>query len=154
MEVILKQDVPKLGRRGDLVKVAEGYGRNYLLPHRLAIEATAANLKNIEQMRAAAARKSAAELTSARELAQQLEAQALVFQRRAGEQGTLFGSVTSMDVAAELERRGFNLDRRRIHLPEPIKSLGKYQVPAQLHAEVTIQLQVEVQPENPEEGAA
>lgn len=154
MEVILKQDVPKLGRRGDQVKVAEGYGRNYLLPHKLAIEATSANLKNVEQMRAASARKSAQELASAQNLAQQLEAQALVFQRRAGEHGTLFGSVTSMDVAAELERRGFALERRRIHLPDPIKTLGKYEVPAQLHAEVTIKLHVEVQPENPEEATA
>ena len=154
MEVILKQDVPKLGHRGDVVKVAEGYGRNYLLPHHLAIEATAANLKNIEQMRAAAARKSAQEVSSARDLARQLEALSLVFLRRAGEHGALFGSVTSMDVAAALERHGFNLDRRRIHLPEPIKSLGKFEVPAQLHADVTVKLQVEVQPESTEEGAA
>ncbi len=151
MEVILKEDVIKLGRRGDKVAVAEGYGRNYLLPRRLAIEATPANLRNLEQMRAAAARQSAKDLESAQRQAQQLAALHLAFQRRAGEHGTLFGSVTSMDIAAELERHGFQLDRRRLHLPEPLKTTGKFKVPVQLHHDVTVELQVEIEAEKPAE---
>src|SRR5215470_7215313 len=105
MEVILKEDVAKLGHRGDVVKVAEGYGRNYLLPHKLAIEATAGNRAVIEQMKQSAVRKSAVEKADATALSQQLEGTTLTFQRKAGEKDHLFGSVTSSDIAEALERK-------------------------------------------------
>src|SRR5947209_16927723 len=114
MEVILKEDVAKLGSRGDVVKVAEGYGRNYLLPRKLAIEATAANRAVVEQMKAASVRRSAKEKGEAEQLAKQFEGVRLSFTRRAGEHDHLFGSVTSADIAQELERKGFNIDRRKI----------------------------------------
>ncbi|MGH9535500.1 MAG: 50S ribosomal protein L9 [Terriglobales bacterium] len=151
MEIILRDDVAKLGRKGDVVKVADGYARNYLLPRRLAILATPGNRNNIEQMKGAAGRKEARDLASARELAAQLEALSLVFARRAGEKDTLFGSVTSMDIGEELTRRGFELDRRRIALPEPIKALGAVKVPVHLQHGVTAELQVEVRRQ--EDGA-
>src|SRR5690348_7910307 len=137
MEVILKEDVAKLGSRGDVVRVADGYGRNYLLPRKLAIEATKTNKSVIEQMKAAAVRRSARDKSAAEELAKQLESVKLTFHRRTGERDQLFGSVTSGDIAHELERVGFNLDRRKIHLNEPLKSLGDYTVPVRLHKEVT-----------------
>src|SRR5256885_13966295 len=116
MEVILKEDVPKLGSRGDMVKVAEGYGRNFLLPRKLAIEATKANKTVIEQMKASALRRSAREKGEAEQLAKQFDGVKLTFHRKAGERDQLFGSVTSADIAQELERTGFNIDRRKIHL--------------------------------------
>src|SRR6266567_4468937 len=122
MEVILKEDVPKLGSRGDVVKVAEGYGRNFLLPKKLAIEATQANKSVIEQMKAAAARRTQKDKAAAEALAGQLAAVTITLHRRSGEHEQLFGSVTSSDLAAELERKGFNIDRRKIHLDEPIKT--------------------------------
>src|SRR5438309_470397 len=125
MEVILKEDVVNLGSRGDVVKVAEGYGRNFLLPRRLAIEASLGNKKVIEQMRAAAVRRSAKEKAQAEELAKQFDGVSLSFQRRSGEQDQLFGSVTSGDLADALMKKGFNLDRRKIQLHEPLKSLGE-----------------------------
>lgn len=144
MEIILKDDIAKLGRKGDVVKVADGYARNFLLPRKLAILATAGNRNNIEQMRAAAGRKEERDRASAQELAARLAAVALVFERRAGEKDTLFGSVTSMDIGEELTRQGFDLDRRRIALPEPIKTLGAVKVPVHLSHGVTAELQVEV----------
>src|SRR6201984_140595 len=110
MEVILKEDVAKLGSRGDVVKVAEGYGRNFLLPRKLAIEATSGNKTVIEQMRAAALRRSAKEKAQAEELSTQFDGLAVSFQRRSGEHDQLFGSVTSSDLAEALERKGFNVD--------------------------------------------
>ena len=147
MEVILKEDVPKLGSRGDVVKVAEGYGRNYLLPRKLAIEATQANKAVIEQMKAAAVRRMQRDKAGAEALAGQLAGVVLAFRRRAGEHDQLFGSVTSGDLAAELERKGFNIDRRKIHLDEPIKTTGEFKVPIRLFKEVTAQIRVEVQKE-------
>ncbi len=147
MEVILKEDVPKLGSRGDVVKVAEGYGRNFLLPKKLAIEATQANRKVIEQMKAAAVRRMQKDKADAEALAGQLAGVTITFHRRAGEHDQLFGSVTSSDVATELERKGFNVDRRKIHLDEPIKTLGEFKVPVRLFKDVTGQLKVEVQKE-------
>jgi len=144
MEVILKEDVAKLGSRGDVVRVAEGYGRNFLLPRKLAIEATNANKAVIEQMKAASLRRSAKEKGEAEELAKQFVGVKLTFHRRAGEQEHLFGSVTSSDIAAELEKRGFKIDRRKIHLNEPLKALGEFTVPVRLHREVTAPVQVEV----------
>jgi len=142
MEVILKEDVPKLGSRGDMVKVAEGYGRNFLLPRKLAIEATKANKTVIEQMKASALRRSAREKGEAEQLAKQFDGVKLTFHRKAGERDQLFGSVTSADIAHELEHMGFNIDRRKIHLNEPLKTLGEYTIPIRLHREVTAPVQV------------
>src|ERR1700679_2157551 len=137
MEVILKEDVTKLGSRGDVVKVAEGYGRNYLLPRKLAIQATAGNKAVIVQMKAASVRRSAKEKTQAEELAKQLEGVSVSFQRRAGENDQLFGSVTSSDIADALTKKGFNLDRRKTRLHEPLKTMGEFTVPVRLHKDVT-----------------
>ena len=147
MEVILKEDVAKLGSRGDVVKVAEGYGRNYLLPRKLAIEANIGNKKVIEQMRAAALRRSAKEKAQAEELSKQFDGLSVSFARRAGEQDQLFGSVTSGDLADALEKKGFNLDRRKIQLHEPLKSLGEFAVPVKLHKDVTAHLKVVIEKE-------
>jgi large subunit ribosomal protein L9 len=147
MEVILKEDVPKLGLRGDVVKVAEGYGRNFLLPKKLAIEASAANKAVIEQMKAAAVRRSAKEKTGAEELAKQFDGLSVAFQRRSGEHDQLFGSVTSGDIAEGLEKKGFNVDRRKIQLHEPLKTLGEFMVPIKLHRDVTTHLKVVIEKE-------
>ncbi len=153
MEVILKEDVEKLGHRGEIVKVAEGYGRNFLLPRKLAIEASRANKAVIDQMKAAAVRKSAKEKTSAEGLAQQLNDVQLAFERKVGEKDHLFGSVTSADIASALEAKGFNVDRRKIHLDDPLKSLGEFHVPIKLHREVTAHVKVTVNREGGEAGA-
>jgi large subunit ribosomal protein L9 len=147
MEVILKEDVAKLGHRGDVVKVAEGYGRNYLLPHKLAIEATHANKAVIEQMKASAVRKSAVEKADSEALARQLDAVSLSFHRKAGEKEHLFGSVTSSDIADALEQKGFNIDRRKIQLNEALKSIGDFEVPIRLHRDVVSKVKVSVQKE-------
>ena len=147
MEVILKEDVAKLGHRGDVVKVAEGYGRNYLLPHKLAIEATHANKAVIEQMKASAVRKSAVEKADSEALARQLDAVSLSFHRKAGEKDHLFGSVTSSDIADALEQKGFSIDRRKIQLNEALKSIGDFEVPIRLHRDVVSKVKVSVQKE-------
>src|SRR5215470_12880879 len=147
MEVILKEDVPTLGHRGDVIKVAEGYGRNYLLPRKLAIEATTANKAVIEQMKQAAVRRSAVEKADSEALSKQLESVSLTFQRKAGEKDHLFGSVTSSDIAEALEQKGFNIDRRKIQLPEPLKNLGQFEVAIKLHRDVTTQVKVTVEKE-------
>jgi large subunit ribosomal protein L9 len=147
MEVILKEDVAKLGSRGDVVKVAEGYGRNFLLPRRLAIEATAGNKKVIEQMRAAALRRSATEKAQAEELSRQFDGLSVAFQRRSGEHDQLFGSVTSADLADALEKKGFSIDRRKIQLHETLKTLGEFTVPVKLHKDVTAHLKVVIEKE-------
>jgi large subunit ribosomal protein L9 len=147
MEVILKEDVPKLGHRGDVVKVAEGYGRNYLLPHKLAIEATAGNKAVIEQMKQSAVRRSAIEKADSEALGKQLDGVTLTFARKAGEKDHLFGSVTSADIAEALEQKGFNIDRRKIQLNEPLKSIGEFEVPVRLHRDVTSRLKVMVEKE-------
>jgi large subunit ribosomal protein L9 len=147
MEVILKEDVAKLGHRGDVVKVAEGYGRNYLLPHKLAIEATHANKAVIEQMKASAVRKSAVEKADSEALARQLDAVSLSFHRKAGEKDHLFGSVTSSDIADALEQKGFTIDRRKIQLNEALKSIGDFEVPIRLHRDVVSKVKVSVQKE-------
>jgi large subunit ribosomal protein L9 len=142
MEVILKEDVNNLGHRGDVVKVAEGYGRNFLLPKKLAMQANAANKAVIEQMKNSAVRKSAQEKTQAEALVAQLDAVALEFTRKTGENDHLFGSVTSSDIAQQLDAKGFAIDRRKIHLDEPLKSLGDFLVPIRLHREVTAHVKV------------
>ena len=144
MEVILKEDVPKLGHRGDVVKVATGYGRNYLLPNKLAIEATAGNKKVIEQMKASAVRKAQKDKADAEALAKQFEGVSVTITRRAGEQDQLFGSVTSSDIAAELEKKGFTVDRRKLELDQPIKTIGEHTVPVRLFRDVTASVKVVV----------
>jgi large subunit ribosomal protein L9 len=147
MEVILKEDVVKLGSRGDVVKVAEGYGRNFLLPRKLAIEATAGNKKVIEQMRAAAVRRSAKEKAQAEELSKQFDGLSVSFQRRSGEHDQLFGSVTSGDIADALQHKGFNVDRRKIQVHEALKTLGEFTIPVKLHKDVTAHLKVVIEKE-------
>ena len=147
MEVILKEDVAKLGSRGDVVKVAEGYGLNFLLPRKLAIEATTGNKQVIEQMRAAAVRRSAKEKAQAEELSKQFDGLSVSFARRAGEQDHLFGSVTSSDIGDALDKKGFNIDRRKIQLHEPLKTLGEFTVPVKLHKDVTAHLKVLIEKE-------
>jgi large subunit ribosomal protein L9 len=154
MEVILKEDINKLGHRGDVVKVAEGYGRNYLIPQKLAIEATAGNKAVIEQMKAASVRKSAKEKGSAEALGQQLAAVVVEFTRKSGEHDQLFGSVTSSDIAHALEAKGFNIDRRKIVLDVPLKNVGTFDVPVKLHREVTVNIKAVVKKDAPEEVAA
>lgn len=144
MEVILKEDVANLGHRGDVVKVAEGYGRNFLLPRKLAMQATEANKVVVEQMKSSAARRSASEKAQAEVLVTKLDPLVLSFTRKSGENGQLFGSVTSVDIAAELETKGFAVDRRKIQLTEPIKSLGDFIVAIKLHREVTAHVKVKV----------
>jgi large subunit ribosomal protein L9 len=144
MEVILKEDVANLGHRGDVVKVADGYGRNFLLPRKLALQATLANKAVIEQMKTAAARRSATEKAQAEQLVAKLEPLVLSFTRKSGENGQLFGSVTSADIAGDLEAKGFEVDRRKIQLAEPIKSLGSFDVAIKLHREVTAHVKVQV----------
>jgi large subunit ribosomal protein L9 len=148
MEVILKEDVAKLGNRGDVVKVAEGYGRNYLLPRKLAIEATTANKAVIEQMKAAAVRKSAKDKDDAEVLAKQFEGVSVSFERKVGEKDHLFGSVTSSDIASELAKQGFNVDRRKIHLDDPLKTLGEFYVPVKLHRDVSAHVKVVINKES------
>jgi large subunit ribosomal protein L9 len=147
MEVILKEDVAKLGSRGDVVKVAEGYGRNFLLPKKLAIEATKGNKAVIEQMKSAAVRRSAKEKAQAEELAKQFDGLAVSFQRRSGEHDQLFGSVTAGDIADALSKKGFSLDRRKVQLHEPLKTLGEFTVPVKLHKDVTTHLKVTIEKE-------
>lgn len=150
MEVILKEDVNKLGHRGDVVKVADGYGRNYLLPGKLAIEATAANKAVIEQMKGSAQRKSAKEKGEAEGIATRVSQVELTFERKVGENEHLFGSVTSGDIAHELEQQGYTIDRRKIALEEPLKQLGEYHVPIKLHRDVTAHVKVTVKSDQPD----
>ena len=154
MEVILKEDVAKLGSRGDVVKVAEGYGRNFLLPKKLAIEATPANRAVIEQMKAAAVRRLAREKGDAENLAKQFTGVELSFTRKSGEHDQLFGSVTSADIARELEHKGFNIDRRKIQLDEPLKAIGDFNVPIKLHRDVVVPIKVTIQKEAGAQEAA
>ena len=153
MEVILKEDVANLGHRGDVVKVADGYGRNFLLPRKLALQATLANKAVIEQMKTAAARRSATEKTQAEELVTKLEPLVLTFTRKSGENGQLFGSVTSADIASALEAKGFEVDRRKIQLVDPIKSVGDFSVAVKLHREVSAHLKVQVATDATEQSA-
>jgi large subunit ribosomal protein L9 len=152
MEVILREDVPNLGLRGEVVKVADGYGRNYLLPRKMAMQATDTNKAVIEQMKAAAERRSATEKAQSEALAAKLDPIVLSFTRRSGEAGHLFGSVTSADIAADLAAQGFEVDRRKIQLGEPLKSIGDFKIAIRLHREVTARVTVKVLAEV-EEGA-
>jgi len=146
-KILLREDVDDLGARGEIVRVRAGYARNYLLPRKLAVEATSSNVKAIELERAALLKKEAAARATAAGQGEQIGKLVLEFKRKSGEQGALYGSVTSMDIAEALQERGYEIDRHRIHLREPIKRLGDFQVPLRLHREVSIDLQVKVSPE-------
>ena len=150
MEVILKEDVLKLGHRGDVVKVADGYGRNYLLPAKLAIQATSANKAVIEQMKASSARKTIKEKAASEDLARIISAIELTFERKTGENDHLFGSVTAGEIAQQLEHKGFTIDRRKLQLEEPLRQLGEFHVPVKLHREVTAHVKVTVKAEDAE----
>jgi large subunit ribosomal protein L9 len=144
MEVILKEDVPKLGSIGDVVKVKPGYARNYLLPRGLAIEADRRNLKALEHVKRVTAEKREREQRKSDQIAKQLSAVRLTMIAKAGEEGKLFGSVTNLDVEKALEEKGFTIDRRRIRLDEPLKQLGDYTVEVQLPLGVVASIAVTV----------
>ena len=144
MEVILREDVEKLGSRGQVVKVAPGYARNFLIPKRLAVMATDSNKKIVEQERQAALRREAKEASEASELAKLLAGVSLTFAQKAGENDQLFGSVTSADIAARLEEQKFHIDRKKIVLHDPIKQLGEHTVTVKLHREVSVDIKVNV----------
>jgi len=144
MKVILKENIETLGHIGDIVKVAPGYARNYLLPKGLAIEATEKNAKALDHALRQMAYKKNKALESARGLAAKLEAVAIELAHQAGEEGKLFGSVTNMEIAAFLKDKGFDIDRKTVVLAEPIKQVGEYSVPVKVHPEVTATLKVSV----------
>jgi large subunit ribosomal protein L9 len=149
MKVILKQDVDKLGKIGDIVKVAPGYGRNYLIPNKIAIEATPGNMKIMEIERLAHARRDQRDKQAASLLAREIVKLVVTVRRKAGEEGTLYGSVTAIDIADYLITHKIDIDKRKIQLEDPIKTVGEYQVPIRLHRDVTvpIRLVVEAEPE-------
>src|SRR5215831_965196 len=143
-QVLLREDIDNLGARGEIVRVKAGYARNYLPPRNLAVEATANNVRQIEGEKAALAKREAKERATAESQGTQLQKLTLTFERKVGEAGVLYGSVTSMDIAHELKEQGYEVDRRKIVLREPIKRFGNYNVPVRLHREVTIELPVQV----------
>jgi large subunit ribosomal protein L9 len=150
MEVILREDIEKLGSRGQVVKVADGFARNFLLPRRLAVPATEANKKIVEQERQAALRREAKEKAAAEELAKMLAAVTLTTTQKAGEADQLFGSVTAKDIAELLEKQGYTIDRKKIVLDHPIKTLGEHKVTLKLHREVSVEIPVIVNKEESE----
>jgi large subunit ribosomal protein L9 len=150
MEVILREHVDNLGKRGEIVKVADGYARNYLLPRKLALLATDGNRKHVERERKIMETREAEEKSGAEAIAARLAAVEISIARRVGDTEQLYGSVTSADIVDFLKGKGFEIDRRKLILPEPIKAIGDYDVPLKLHREVTVPLKVKVV----KEGAA
>ena len=144
MKVILLDDVAKVGRRGEVRDVSDGYARNFLIPKKLALSASAGNMKNLEHIKQQATAKADRVKDDAEAMRQRIEALALEERRQASEEGKLFGSVTSQDIAEFLDKHGVKVERRRIHLDEPIKSLGETMVPIRLHQDVTAQFKVSV----------
>jgi large subunit ribosomal protein L9 len=144
MEVILREEIEKLGRRGDVVKVAAGYARNYLLPKRLAVAANESNKKIVEQERQAYLRRESKEIGDANDLAKMMGSVEVTIAQKAGENDQLFGSVTAQDIVAALEKAGYTIDRKKVNLAEPIKALGDYKVTVRLHREVSVELPVHV----------
>ncbi len=147
MEVILREDVDKIGARGSVVKVADGYARNFLLPKRLAVPATGANKKIVEQEREAYLRREAKVKSESEDLAKLMSNVTLTIRQRAGENNQLFGSVTAKDIADGLEAQKYHVDRRKIQLDEPIRTLGEHKVPVRLHRDVTAEITVIVEAE-------
>ncbi len=144
MEVILREDIDKLGARGQVVKVAPGYARNFLLPRKLAVSATEANKKIVEQERQAHLRREAKLQADAQDLAKMMAAVEVTISQKAGENDQLFGSVTAHDIAVALEKHGYSIDRKKVHLEEPIKTLGDFKVSVRLHREVSVEIPVHV----------
>lgn len=145
MKVILQQDVKNLGKKGDLVNVAEGYGRNFLFPKGLAVEATQGNIKKVEGQKAFEAKKRAQELQEAKDLGEKIKALQVKVKTKSGEGGRLFGSVTNKEIADIVEKvHGIKVDKRKFELKEPIKALGQYTIPVKLHPEVAVELKVQV----------
>lgn len=147
MQIILQEDVEKLGTRGQLVDVAEGYARNFLLPRKLGLEATPGNMKRLEKMRAAFAKKTAVEKDSAQKLAELLAGVSLTLSRKAGDNDQLFGSVTSGDITEALKAQGYEIEKRKIVLADPIKLVGEYEIPVKLHREVSANVKLAVKKE-------
>jgi large subunit ribosomal protein L9 len=147
MQIILQEDVEKLGNRGDVVTVKPGYARNFLLPHKLAIEATAGNMKALERIRGALAKKTATELDAAKKQAELLTGVSLKFTRKTGENDQMFGSVTTSDIADGLKAQGFEVDKRQIQLKDPVKALGEYPVTVKVFRDVTAEIKVHVDKE-------
>jgi len=147
MQIILQEDVEKLGHRGDVVTVKPGYARNFLLPNKLAVEATPGNMKALERIRAALAKKTATELDAAKKQAELLGLVALKFTRKTGENDQMFGSVTTGDIAESLKKEGFEVDKRQIQIPEPLKTLGDFPVTVKVFRDVTAQIQVNISKE-------
>ncbi len=152
MEIILKNDMEKLGHTGEVVKVAPGYARNYLIPRGIAIEATKGNIRQFESEREGWEKKAQKLRGDASSQKDALEALKLVFKRKVGEEGKLFGSVTSMDLEAELKAQNFEVDRKKIVLGDPIKSLGSYKVALKLHPGIKAELNVSVEDEAPKKA--
>ena len=148
--VLLREDIDTVGGRGEIVRVRAGYARNFLLPQGIATLATKGNVKQIEQERAALLKKAAIEKATAEAQREQMENISLEFERKAGEQGTLFGSITSMDIAEALQAKGYEIDRRKIALRQPIKETGEYTVNVKLHREVSLAVAVTVTAEGGE----
>ncbi len=144
MQIILQEDVEKLGNRGELVEVAAGYARNFLLPRKLALEATPGNMKRLEKMRVAFAKKEATEKDAAQRLAEALAGVSLILSRKAGENDQLFGSVTTGDISEALAAQGYTIEKRKIALTDPIKLVGEYEIPLKLHREVTANVKLAV----------
>jgi large subunit ribosomal protein L9 len=153
MEIILREHVDNLGRRGEIVKVADGYARNYLLPRKLALPATEGNKKHVERERKNFETREAEEKSQAAGIAARLASVEISIARRVGETDQLYGSVTSADIADFLKAKGFEIDRRKLILPEPIKTIGEHNVPLKLHREVTVPLVVKVVREGSEQQA-
>ncbi|MBI2815333.1 MAG: 50S ribosomal protein L9 [Acidobacteria bacterium] len=144
MELILREDVTNLGRRGDVVNVKDGYGRNFLLPKKLAVPLSEGNKKAVEQQKAAALKREVHETGEAQQLAAIISKTPVTIARKAGETGTLFGSVTSLDVAEALHKLGYEIDRRKIVLEDPLKQIGEFPVAVRLHRDVTATITVNV----------
>lgn len=153
MEVILRDHIENVGKRGEVVKVADGYARNYLLPRKLALPATPGNLKQIERERVKLDAKEAEEKSGAEAIAARMAGIQVVITRKVGESEVLYGSVTTADIAESLEKQGFETDKRKIGLREPIKKLGEYTVPIKLHREVIVSMPVKVVAEGKPEVA-
>lgn len=144
MEILLLEDMENLGARGEIVRVKAGYGRNYLLPRKFALAATPSNQKMIEQQRKSLLKREAAEKAAAADKAEALKSLELVFERKVGEHGILYGSVTALDIAEEMTKKGYEVDKRRIVLKDPIKSEGQFEVTVKLHREVSTVINVVV----------
>lgn len=151
MKVILIENVPSLGKAGDIVLVAEGYGRNFLIPKKVALEATPANLRHLDQQKETFLHRATKEKQTSEALAARIEQVSCTLSRPAGESEKLFGSVTTQDLQKYLQEQGISLDRRKIHMPSPIKTLGSYTVSLKLHPEVTAQMKVNVVAASPAE---